>query len=206
MFVVGKSHGKGLTKFDGTNWTTYNMDNSSLPSNTIWDIKFDKDNYLWLATCDGGIALFNGSNYWVVLNKANSGIATNSPSSIEIDKDNTKWIASYGDGLSVFIQNMNGVESGNEINTPKDFLLMQNYPNPFNPATTIKFSVAQNGFATLKVFDMLGRQVITLFNSQAEAGKLYNVNLDAGKLASGVYFFQLQQGSKIEMRKMLLLK
>lgn len=205
-FVVGKSYGKGLTKFDGTKWTTFNMSNSFLPSNTVWDIKFDKDNNLWLATCDGGIALFNGNDYWAVFDKEHYGIATNSPSSIEIDKDNTKWIASYGDGLSVFIQNMDDVESGNEINTPKDFVLMQNYPNPFNPATTIKFTVAQKGYTTLKVFDMLGRQVSTVFNSDAEAGKAYNINFNAAKLASGVYLYQLQQGSKIEMRKMLLLK
>jgi len=89
---------------------------------------------------------------------------------------------------------------------PAAFELSQNYPNPFNPTTNIKFSVAENASASLKVFNTLGQEVMTLFNGAAEAGKVYDVNFDAGKLTSGVYFYRLQQGSKIESRKMMLIK
>ncbi|MEK9135712.1 MAG: T9SS type A sorting domain-containing protein, partial [Bacteroidota bacterium] len=89
---------------------------------------------------------------------------------------------------------------------PKEFALLQNYPNPFNPSTEIKFSVEVNGLATLKIYNVLGQEVATLFNEIAEAGQYYKVRLDANNLASGVYFYKLESGQKKDLKKMLLLK
>ncbi len=89
---------------------------------------------------------------------------------------------------------------------PTQFSLEQNYPNPFNPSTTIKFTVAKSGISTLKIYNALGQEVATLFNSQTDAGQVYSVNFNASNLASGIYFYQLKQGSQIQTQKMLLMK
>ena len=89
---------------------------------------------------------------------------------------------------------------------PAEFELMQNYPNPFNPSTTIKFTLDKPGVTTLKIFNTLGQEIATLFNSQADAGHVYSINFNALNLASGIYFYQLKQGSQIQTHKMLLMK
>ena len=96
-------------------------------------------------------------------------------------------------------------------NIPDGFVLEQNYPNPFNPSTTIKFAVAETQKAELKVFDLLGNEVATLFNGIADGGKVYEVEFNSHSggvpnLSSGLYFYQLATDSKVENRKMLLLK
>ena len=89
---------------------------------------------------------------------------------------------------------------------PKEFVLLQNYPNPFNPSTEFKFSVEQSGLATLRIYNVLGQEVATVFNDIAEAGRYYKVKLDGTQLASGMYFFKLESGHKSDIKKMLLLK
>jgi hypothetical protein len=88
---------------------------------------------------------------------------------------------------------------------PTSFSLEQNYPNPFNPSTTIKFQIAKAGFVTLKVFDMLGREVSTLVSQQLDAGS-YQSKWDASGYASGMYLYTLQAGSSVETRKLMLVK
>lgn len=88
---------------------------------------------------------------------------------------------------------------------PQKFELDQNYPNPFNPSTTIRFSVPQTGVVSLKLYDVLGKEVASLVNEQKDAG-VYNYTLDASKLNSGVYFYTLSVNNNSATRKMLLLK
>jgi hypothetical protein len=90
-------------------------------------------------------------------------------------------------------------------NQPTRFDLDQNYPNPFNPSTTISFSVPDNGFVTLKVYDLMGQEVSTLVEKQLTPGR-YETTFSAGSLASGLYMYQLTAGGKVETRRMLLLK
>lgn len=89
--------------------------------------------------------------------------------------------------------------------TPSEFVLSQNYPNPFNPTTAIKFSVPERSDVSLKVFDMLGREVATLVNEVKEAGS-YELNFDASALASGTYIYKLTAGNNVQTKKMVLLK
>ncbi len=88
---------------------------------------------------------------------------------------------------------------------PKLYDLSQNYPNPFNPATTINYSIPQTNFVTLKIYDILGREISTLVNQEKLPGN-YEVKFDGSKLASGVYFYRLQAGSFSDTKKLLLLK
>ncbi|GBD86208.1 hypothetical protein BMS3Abin03_00118 [bacterium BMS3Abin03] len=83
--------------------------------------------------------------------------------------------------------------------------LYQNYPNPFNPQTTIKYQIPELSLVALKVFDVLGSEVVTLVNEEKQTGT-YEVEFDATGLPSGVYFYQIKAGNYIETKKMLLLQ
>ncbi len=86
-----------------------------------------------------------------------------------------------------------------------NFSLEQNYPNPFNPSTVIRFQISKREFVTLKVYDILGREVATLINDEKPAGN-YNVEFNAQNLTSGVYVYRLQAGKFSDVKKLLLLK
>jgi hypothetical protein len=91
----------------------------------------------------------------------------------------------------------------NEI--PTEYKLAQNYPNPFNPVTYINFSIPEQGLVTLKVYDLLGKEVATLVNEITSAGT-YSVPFDASKLGSGAYYYKLQSGNFVDSKKMILIK
>jgi hypothetical protein len=89
---------------------------------------------------------------------------------------------------------------------PDKFVLAQNYPNPFNPSTLIEFVAPQSGFATLKVYNVLGQEVATVFEGNAEAGKINTARFNALSLPSGVYFYTLRSAGKVQTKRMLLTK
>ena len=91
------------------------------------------------------------------------------------------------------------------VGLPAGFILEQNYPNPFNPSTHIKFQIPESGFASLKVFDVSGREVATLINEVKRAGN-YEIRFNAEGFSSGIYIYQLVSGSFALSKKMLLLK
>jgi uncharacterized delta-60 repeat protein len=88
---------------------------------------------------------------------------------------------------------------------PKEFALFQNYPNPFNPTTGIGYQLSANSYVTLKVYDVLGREVRTLVSERQTAGS-HSVTLYAANLPSGVYFYRLEAGRYHDTKKLLLLK
>lgn len=88
---------------------------------------------------------------------------------------------------------------------PKSFGLSQNYPNPFNPTTVIGYQLPAGSHVTVKIYDVLGREVATLVNQEQNAG-YYNVTFDAGRFSSGVYFYMLNAGGKMFTKKMLMIK
>jgi hypothetical protein len=91
------------------------------------------------------------------------------------------------------------------VGVPGKFAMSQNYPNPFNPATVISYQLPVSGLASIKVFDMMGREVAQLVNEVKEAG-YYTVKFDASKLSSGMYFYTINSGSFSETKKMMLVK
>jgi len=88
---------------------------------------------------------------------------------------------------------------------PNEFTLKQNYPNPFNPTTTIEYTIPKTSKVDLKLFDVTGREVGTLVNFNQNPGT-YRVTVDAGKFASGVYFYRLNAGGFTQVKKMSVLK
>jgi photosystem II stability/assembly factor-like uncharacterized protein len=91
------------------------------------------------------------------------------------------------------------------VDLPTKYLLNQNYPNPFNPSTTIKYELPQSGFVSLKVYDILGREVQTLVNGNKIKGT-YEVSFNGSNLASGVYLYKLKAGNFTSIKKMMLIK
>jgi len=93
----------------------------------------------------------------------------------------------------------------NDHLVPSSIYLSQNYPNPFNPITSFEFRIAESGFVSLKVYDVLGREAATLINEDKSAGA-YKVEFNASGLTSGIYFYRVTAGKLIETKKMILLK
>lgn len=93
--------------------------------------------------------------------------------------------------------------SSNQI--PIHYALAQNYPNPFNPVTSIKYQIANSNFITLKVFDILGKEILTLVNEKQSPGE-YEIKFDASKLSSGIYFYKLTAGDYKDVKSMILIK
>jgi len=92
---------------------------------------------------------------------------------------------------------------------PQEFALLQNYPNPFNPSTRIQYSLEKAGMVSLKVYNVLGREVATLVNGRQEAGSYtvpFGINTGTFGLSSGVYFYRLEAGSFVSTKKLILLK
>ena len=98
------------------------------------------------------------------------------------------------------------INSISKINAPvDDYLLMQNYPNPFNPTTKIEFQIAESGFVSLKVYDLLGREVETLVDEIKNPGR-YKVTFNGKNLSNGIYIYRLKGGKYYYSRKMILMK
>jgi ligand-binding sensor domain-containing protein len=106
-------------------------------------------------------------------------------------------------GLYKSISSVNSVK--NDFINPNESDLQQNYPNPFNPKTTIRYQLPMDQLVTIKIYDILGKEVATLVNEEKPAGN-YNVNFNALGLSSGIYFYKLQSRSFVETKKMILLK
>jgi hypothetical protein len=97
------------------------------------------------------------------------------------------------------------VSSRPNTGVPEHFALEQNYPNPFNPVTSIQYAVGRDRFVSLKVYDILGREMATLVNERKPAGK-YRMSFDANGLPSGVYFIKMRAGEFAATKKMLLMR
>jgi hypothetical protein len=91
------------------------------------------------------------------------------------------------------------------VEIPRKFEVEQNYPNPFNPSTIIKYNLPSEGKVTVKIFDILGREVASLINEIQQAGS-HSTVFDASKLSSGVYIYRVEFNNKSFSKKMLLLK
>jgi len=107
--------------------------------------------------------------------------------------------------LTQFTTAVTGLKEPEPAGIPRKMRLFQNYPNPFNPTTVIRYALPEAGFVSLKVFDILGRQVLTLVNAYRPAG-FHSVKFDASRLSSGIYVYRLRAGALSKSRKMLLMK
>ena len=108
-------------------------------------------------------------------------------------------------GLLLDFENISGVDDRGNSLLPSSIKIYQNYPNPFNPVTKIKYEIPQSANASLKVYDVLGNEIVTLVNEEKPAGS-YQIEFDGVGLPSGIYFYRLKSNSFINTKKMVLLK
>ncbi|MGD1046555.1 MAG: T9SS type A sorting domain-containing protein [Bacteroidota bacterium] len=139
--------------------------------------------------------IFGGGEYLVVTTRVILNISPDG----HIDFTN-------GDVYGKIIQTTTTGIKENQVNQiPKEFSLSQNYPNPFNPATTISFNLPIKSFVTLKMFDIMGREVATIVSEELSAGS-YSRSWNAANISSGIYFYRIQTGSFTETKKLILLR
>jgi hypothetical protein len=98
-----------------------------------------------------------------------------------------------------------GVEPSRKNQAPATFALHQNYPNPFNPTTKLSFVLSNSSLVTLRIYDVFGREVITLINKEMTRGS-YSTEWNAGNIASGVYYYKLTAGKFVDVKKMVLIR
>ena len=110
------------------------------------------------------------------------------------------------DSLSAAIEGLEKIQTAvNDNNTPINFSLSQNYPNPFNPTTMISYSIPHSGYITLKVYNLLGEEIATLFEGFRKSGD-YVANFNASGLASGIYLYRFSAENFTATKKFVLLK
>ena len=109
------------------------------------------------------------------------------------------------DSTLILVQNPTSVNDNFLNQIPKKYSLAQNYPNPFNPSTVIRYGIPNSGLVTLKIYNVLGREVATLINKYQQAGR-YEISFNASELASGIYFYRLHSNNYTSIKKMILLK
>jgi hypothetical protein len=149
-----------------------------------------------------------GSSIWADVAFVNGVGTSNSPISYLYEDKNL-----YNGGYVYRIKQIDNIGGGTEyfyanadIGASKGFQLCGNYPNPFNPSTNMQFSVPATGYASLKAYNMLGQEVVTLFSGTAKAGHYISATFNASRLASGIYFARLQYNGKSLVQRMLLTK
>ncbi len=207
--VTGYFIGGGLSKFNGSTWTSYTPSNSNLKTGYISAIAF-RNNDVWVGTgfCgqvsdNKGLYKFDGTTWTSYVNDNNTfpGTCVND---LVVDKNNNLWIGSSW-GLTKVDFNPTAVEDKEEI--PSAYKLDQNYPNPFNPETVISYQLPAGGKVRLSVTDLLGREVALIVDEFQSAGT-HNAKLSIQnyQLSSGVYFYKLQTEKYSEVKKMVVMK
>lgn len=152
----------------------------------------------------------NGNQIW--LRKYPDYDTLSAPSAIIVDKNLNVYIGGaistpggWKDAIVLKYSQLVGIEPiSNEI--PNQYKLHQNYPNPFNPTTEIKFSIPQNSFVSLKIYDAVGQLVALLVDNEYRVVGRYSSVFEASNFASGIYFYSLEAGTFKDIKKMVLLK
>jgi photosystem II stability/assembly factor-like uncharacterized protein len=190
----------------GETWET--KSNEETPLLLGFDF-IDKDNGIAVGAHEVILRTTNGGINWVeqFLGPENydlDGVSFNSINNIVAVGDLGSLFTTDG-GKNWIRQSWTFIDEDNNSSGHNNFLLRQNYPNPFNPSTNIEFRIAEFGFVSLKVYDILGREVATLVNEEKHAGN-YEVKFNGSGLSSGIYFFKLSTEDYTSVKKMLLIK
>lgn len=116
------------------------------------------------------------------------------------ERPSLEWLRDYLDTVNVVV----GIDDDNKV-LPGKFQLFANYPNPFNPITNIRYDIAATSQVTIKIFDVLGRHIQTLVNEMQSPGQ-YTVTFNASDLSSGIYFYRIEAGNFVAVKKLMLMK
>ncbi len=185
----------------GADWSDISSNLPDAPANAF-AVDNNDPNRLYLGSDVGAFMSFNGGTSWQPIA---DGLPVVSVYDMKIHPvENYLAIGTHGRSMyKIDLGQL--VDVKQPVNKLKDFSLSQNYPNPFNPSTNISFSLAHPSFITLKVYDVLGKEVASLIDEEKSPGT-YDINFNAQNLSSGVYYYRIKAGSFSETRKMILMK
>jgi hypothetical protein len=196
---AGTYDGIFLSTNNGENWTAVN---NGLSSTYVSSLAVSGST-LFAGTNDGGVFLStNNAASWIAVN---SGLTKTFVQSFAFSGTDL-FAATAGKGVwkRPLSEMITSVE-GDLTKIPLQFNLCQNYPNPFNPSTLIRYELPRQSLVTLKIYDILGREVAILVNEQKPAGR-YETRFDGKSLSSGVYFYRIKAGDFVQTKKMVLAK
>jgi len=193
----------------GFNWFKTGLENRTATFTKIIVDQYNNDHILF-----GGRTLSNNFLLYESYNQGSSWNRIESDSTLPgitgmvadtIDNTFSVYISTSGDGVFRYKSSVTSLEGSSNTIVPARYLLNQNYPNPFNPTTCINYELPVNGLVTLKVVDILGREITTLVNEEKEAGS-YQVDFSSNGLSSGIYFYTLTSHNYSKTKKMVLLR
>ena len=197
--IFAGTYGDGLYRSldNGSSWSK--VENLTAPF--IYSIAVDGTGKVYVASWTSGVFVStDNGNTWSSLGMGGFGV-----SSLLVSSSSDDVFVGTKEG-KIFLARVNSVtDVGSESEVPTEFALNQNYPNPFNPSTTIRFAVPEAGRYTIKIYNILGQEVVTLLNEELNAG-MHNVKFNAINIASGMYIYKLS-GEKVNIsKKMILMK
>ena len=178
-----------------------------LTTGPFWDIGFLDDKNGWIAGSGKILKTTDGGTTWKI---QMDGLDSEFKKLMILKKDKVAYV--FGDDynnithtlLRADLSNLTEVKKKKE-DLLKDFYLAQNFPNPFNPITHFQFSIADSRYVTVKIYDVLGKEIAELVNEKMDPGT-HTVEWNAGKISSGVYLVRLQAGNFSAMRKVVLIR
>jgi len=208
LFAGTSQYGVYISADNGTTWSQTALNNKSVNKLAV------SGNDIFAGTYPYGVyySSNNGAS-WFQKNQGFSVPPFYNYTMISALKVNNGYIFSGTDGFSVYRRLYSEIIGVQNISTeiPSKYSLSQNFPNPFNPVTNLEFGISDLGFTSLKVYDLLGKEVATLVNEKLNPGT-YKVEFDAGSLTSGVYFYRFTSGSHsgvndfTDTKRMVLIK
>jgi photosystem II stability/assembly factor-like uncharacterized protein len=205
-YASGYRHNIVKTTNGGINWISQTEQASA---GGLYSIYFINANSGWAvgdyyaATNTNTSYTTNGGTNWVNTNGISS---TGRLNRVKINNSPVGYVA--GQSQNIYRTTNAGGLTGITINpdvTPVKYSLSQNYPNPFNPTTKINFALPKSGFVSLKIYDVLGREVASLVNEFKSAG-VFSVDFNASQFTSGIYFYRFESNEFSDVKKMLLIK
>lgn len=182
----------------GNTWTEIPV---PFPSGWIFNMDWKGDFGVLTGAWGYVIKTTNGGQDWTMFNTGGWGVF-----SVKIVNADTFYLGG-GNGQIYRYANetITNISSEIQISTPETFALLQNYPNPFNPLTIISYAIPKDGYVSLKIYDVQGKEIKVLVSSEQKAG-YYSIDFNARNLASGVYFYKLESGTYSSTKKLMLLK
>ena len=198
LFAGTEGDGILLSKNYGKSWMAVNLGLTNLD---ILSLTVSGQN-LFAGTDNGGVFLSENNGSWTIVN---TGLPIVNVMSLSVDGT---YLFAGTNGKGVWrrpLSEMITAVKNQKNNLPTSFYLQQNYPNPFNPSTTISYSVPKSSLVTIKVYDILGREIKTIINEEKSTGN-YSIQFNGNSLPSGIYFYRMQAGSFAETKKLILMK
>jgi hypothetical protein len=197
LFTGTYNGGVFLSTNNGTSWSAVN---TGLTNTNVFSLVFSGTN-LFAGT---RLGIFHSSNNGALWQEVSTGLTNTYINILSVSGTNL-FAGTWGSG--VWKRPLQEIVSVNNISNglPVNYELKQNYPNPFNPSTKVVFALPNNSFTKLIVYDILGRETVTLVNEQLDAGT-YETDFDGTNFSAGIYFYTLTTGDFTETKRMVLVK